>query len=131
MATSPLATLRLACKGLTYQSEIDSPVTAFSWRGKAEPDAAKVRELGRHEAGDAVEEVALGDFFDGPTTEEDWHGDEEKAQVAGFRALLAVLRECLSGLKAFRVSGPQGEYYIVGKTASGTLAGVKATVLET
>ena len=62
---------------------------------------------------------------------QDWHGDEEKAQVAKCVGLRDMLKRELTGAKVFRVGKGDVTYYVVGKSKAGNLVGVKTTATET
>src|SRR6266705_1307173 len=96
-STEASAALTKASKGLLYPSESDEPFTVFTWK-KAEGELTGEQLLKRAHltASSPVQEVALQDFFKDLTTAQDWHGDEEKAAVANYRNLMAVLQQKLS-----------------------------------
>jgi hypothetical protein len=131
MAETLLAALRKAAKGLLYQSEKDEPFAAFSWRGKAALTPDLVRAKGGHSEEEPIEEMPVEDFFGDLTAEQDWHGDDEKADVEKYRRLFALLRERLSNLKVFKVGETEVTYYVAGETPDGSTAGVSTTALET
>ena len=127
-----LSALKKASKGLLYQSESDEPFKAFGW-GKAEGRLTKkkILELSKHDPDSPVDEVSLDDFFQDLTQEQDWHGEEEKADVEKYQTLLKAIREQLSGVKVFKVGDTEKDIYIVGKTKEGDWVGLKTTAVET
>jgi hypothetical protein len=123
--------LTRASKGLLYLSEKDEPFTAFSWDHTGELTPEALLRLGNHHPGEPVEEVDLETFFRDLTRQEDWHGEEEKATVAGYRKLLDAVRRHLEGSKVFRVGTKHVTIYLVGRTGPGHWAGLRTTALET
>jgi Nuclease A inhibitor-like protein len=127
-----IAVLTKASKGLLYESESDEPFTPFTWK---KTEGALTREQllkqAHQPANSPVQEIALQDFFKDLTTEQDWHGDEEKAKVKQYRNLLAVISRSLAGVKVFKVGETKVSIFIVGQTDDGNWAGLKTTVVET
>src|SRR5262245_225766 len=127
-----VAALKAASKGLTYQSESDAPFTAFTWKGaKGDPTKEEVLKRARKPPKAPVEGVPLEDFFKDLTAEQDWHGEEEKADVQKYRNLQEAVQANLSGAKVFKVGQRKVDVYIVGKTDEGDWAGLKTTAVET
>src|SRR5579864_8701045 len=126
-----IAALTTASRGLLYPSESDEPFTAFTWKGvEGELTKEKLLKRARKPATSRVQEVPLKDFFRDLTTEQDWHGEEEKATVEKYRNLLEVLRQNLSGVKVFKVGATKVDVFIVGKTNEGGWAGLTTTAVE-
>ncbi|MBC7806039.1 MAG: hypothetical protein H7145_07795, partial [Akkermansiaceae bacterium] len=102
-----LAKLRAAAKGLLFMSESDKPIKAFVWKDvKAAGDtidAAVLTAAKKVPDGATVTTRTVDDFFKNATANQAWFGEEEKAQAERFRALVAVLKEQLGGVQAFRV----------------------------
>ena len=138
-SAAALKAIRGAAKGLLYQSETDKPVKAVLWKlespGKeAAIDADAVRASAQVPAESTVREIDVETFFAPMTAAQDWHGDEEQRTAEGFRALLRVLREQLTDLKAFRVGAEEdtkADIYVVGRTGEGDIAGIATQVVET
>lgn len=87
-------------------------------------------ELELHPAGVRVEEVSLERFFAGHIQESDPSDPVAQAQVERFRALQQTLRESLRDVRVIRVGEVEIRCYIVGRTASGSLAGLATTAWE-
>jgi hypothetical protein len=132
MPTATEAALGQAAAGLTYQSETDAPWATFSWPAAQGPPAADgVRAQGKHPKGAKVEEQSVDEFFAPLTRDQDWYEAAEKAAAAGYRALLAAVKQRLSGPKVYRVGGRKQTVYVVGVPPEGGWAGVKTTAVET
>src|SRR5438309_1751683 len=97
---SVIGTLKKASAGLLFQSETDAPFEAFVWpQAEGKPDKAKVLELAGLPAKAPVKVKSLDAFFKGATAEQDWHNEEEKAEVAKFRQLVQTLEATLADVK--------------------------------
>jgi hypothetical protein len=72
----------------------------------------------------------LDAFFKDMTQEEDWHSDEEKAEVQRFKQLVATLKESLADVKVFQAGRVESDAYIVRRAESGW-AGLKTKVVQT
>ncbi len=133
MPTSPTAdALRQAAAGLTYPSETDAPWGAFAWPdAEGQPTADEVKRRGRHKASAAAQEQSVDDLFAPLVQEQGWYGDEEKADAAKNRALLAAVKQILTDPKVFRVGGRKKAVYVVGQAKEGGWAGLKTTAVET
>jgi hypothetical protein len=131
MRDPALTKLRTAAKGLVYVSERDAPWRAFGWEPAGKLDAAAIRKLGGHDADEPVKAVPFDTFFGGLTKAEDWHSDEENAQVEKYRALVEAVRAELTDPKVFRVGETDVAYYVVGTSAKGNWVGVTTKATET
>ena len=91
--------LQKASQGLLFQSETDAPFEAFEWPGEqGKPDKARVLELAGLPPGTPVKTKSLAAFFKDATTEQDWHDDEEKAEVQKFKKLVQTNDQVASKL---------------------------------
>ncbi|MBD2616583.1 nuclease A inhibitor family protein [Nostoc punctiforme FACHB-252] len=124
--------LRKAADGLLMMSESEYPFEVFLWSDVATPTTPqKVIQQTNHPQDTPVKIVGLDDFFLLATTEEDWHGEEEKATVKRFQVLVQTLKENLSNLQVYRLGGIEIDAYIVGETPTRNLAGISTKVVET
>jgi len=132
--------LEKASDGLLFPSESDFPFVFVQWAGAAancevrEPHCVTpeaIATLSGHAAGTAVETVTLDEFFKPVATMQDWFGDDEKAEMKQYQALLAVLKKNLTDVAVYRVGKTDVDAYIVGKTAAGDLAGLSTKLIET
>jgi hypothetical protein len=123
--------LQKASQGLLFPSETDAPFEAFEWPGEqGKPDKARVLQLAGVSPGTPVKVKSPDAFFKDATTEQDWHKDEEKAEVQRFKQLVGTLKETLADVKVFLVGKAEKDAYIVGRTESGW-AGLETKVVET
>jgi hypothetical protein len=125
------AALKQASAGLLFPSETDAPFEAVEWPGEqAKPDKARVLELAGAAPGTPVKVKSLAAFFKDATQEEDWHNDEEKAQVQKFKQLVQAIKDALADVKVFQVGKVESDAYIVGRSDAGG-AVLKTKVVET
>ena len=122
--------LKAACRSLVFISETDADVTPFT----VEPPTS--RSLASYLAAlditsEEIEERDFDKFFDGLTSEKDWHGPNEKKQTKRWSNLRDVLQKNLDGLRVIRVGKVRLDIYIAGVDATGRLAGVKTKAIET
>ena len=125
-----LRELKRLTEGLQFQSESDYPVEPFA--PGAGGGAASAREAVASAGGGAETRAADFDgFFAAATEEQDWHDEEARARVRKFQTLVKYLKHNLADLQVFKVGDAEADVYVVGRTASGSLAGVKTKVVET
>ena len=124
-------TLKKASQGMLFPSETDAPFEAFEWPGeKGKPEKARVVELAGLPASTPVKVKSLDAFFKNTTQEQDWHDDEEKAEVAKFKQLVQAIKDTLADVKVFQAGKIESQVFIVGRTDSGW-AGLNTKVVET
>jgi hypothetical protein len=128
------ATARLdqAAQGLLFPSETDAPLIPFFWPDAAPGDLTPERlaELAKTPPDQPIKSVKLDTFFRPVTKAEEWHNDEEKAEVEKFKTLVKTIKDTLAEVKVFRVGETKMDVYIVGKVEGG-YAGLKTQVVET
>src|SRR4051794_8600498 len=111
--TETAAALRQAAAGLTYPSETDAPFTAFAWPdAKGEPTAVAVRQKGGHKGSAPAKEQSVDDLFAPLLQEQDWYGEEEKADVAKYGALADAVKRLLTSPKVVRVGQRKLTIYV-------------------
>lgn len=127
-----LAALRSASQGLQFQSETDAPFETFFW---PDEDAAplspeRVLQLAGGAVDAPIESTSLATFFKPATQEETWHNDEEKAEVARFKALVGTIKSTLQKPQVWKLGETSADVYIAGGVEGGH-AGLKTQVVET
>ena len=129
MSTAPAHSLTERLKKLTrslsFQSESDYPVKPFFEEGKGRKSFGVKKP---------AKQVDLDSFFANATTDEEWHGPEEKESARRYRELVEALKSSLADIKVYKVgkaSGAEFDIYVVGKTPDGDFAGVTTKVIET
>jgi hypothetical protein len=137
-----LKALQSTAKGLLFPSESDRPVSAFLWENtsdlykSAAVDESAFKAAGKVPDGSTIKSVPLETFFEPVIAQEDWWGDEEKAQAKHYQELIAILKDKLTGVTVFRVAGSGDEKsvvnaFVVGRTVDGSFAGVSTQLIET
>jgi hypothetical protein len=125
--------LKQASRGLLFRSETDAPFEVISWEAEqGNPDKARVLDLAGAAPGTPVKAKGLDSFFKDATKAEQWHDDQEKAEVQRFQQLVQTLKDHLADVKVFLVGdGSESDAYIVGRAESGGWAGLKTKVGQT
>ena len=116
-------------KGLTYISETDAGIQAFS-RGQV--DAVEARylfERGSHKK--ELTEISFEEFFRRLTEQKEWFGPKQRENAKRFAALEKLLKENLRDRKVFKVGRIQIDIYVVGLDADKNLTGIKTKAVET
>ena len=122
--------LKRLTRGLEFQSEADYPVEPFA--PEAAGGAASAQQaVASVKGGAEARAVEFDDFFAAATEEQEWHDDEARARVRKFQALVKYLKENLTDIQVFKAGDAEADVYVLGRTASGSLAGVKTKVVET
>jgi hypothetical protein len=122
--------LTQATTDLLWSSESDYPFEIVTWEQGIEltPDAL-FSDLDDPEL--SIESIALTDLLAPAITVEDWYEAEELALVDRYKALLQSIESSLSEVQVFRVGEIEIAIYIVGKTATGDIIGLKTYSTET
>lgn len=122
--------LQQATTDLLWSSESDYPFEIVTWDRDVEmtptglfSDATDVNT--------AIESIPLIDLFAPVLTIEDWYGVEELRLVDRYTYLLDSIECNLSEVQVFRIGEIEIAIYIVGKTPSGDIIGLKTHVVET
>ncbi len=125
-----LSELREASAGLLFMSESEYPFEVVR-PGADEPTPASLRQLSGGAADAPVETRSLEDFFRIAISEEDWRSAEERATAKKYQALVALLKENLMNVKAYRVGSINIPVYLIGQSAQGNWLGLSTRVVET
>jgi hypothetical protein len=124
--------LAKASAGLLFPSETDAPFEAFEWPGEqGKPDKARVLELAGLPPDTSVKAKGLDAFFKDATQEQDWHDDQERAEVQRFKDLVKTLKESLKDVKVFVAGRTESDVYVVGRAEAGGWAGLKTKMVQT
>ena len=122
-----------AVAGMVLPSESDSPFEVVEWEHAAEASAsaASFKRLVGAPAKTKAETLDADKFLLPHGVEQAWHDDEGKEMAKRFRALRELLHAELHDLKVFRIGQIRLSVYIVGRTGSGNVVGLKAHQVET
>jgi hypothetical protein len=125
---SLLQELQQASEGLLFMSENDYPLTAFVWEQAANGfNTDMLLAKAGHPAGTLVETRTVDNFFRN-AIRDDLYGEEAAAR---FRQVVELLKTRLTDLQVYRLGEISIDVYVVGKTATGDLAGYSTRVIET
>ncbi|NJM45665.1 MAG: nuclease [Alkalinema sp. RU_4_3] len=127
--------LEAAVANLFWISETDAAFDLIQWPDKTSVDqpidAPTLQQwLGLPED-TAVETCELESFFAIATESQDWHGEEEKAIVKRYQALVKLLTTGLNQCQVFRFGTINIEIYIVGQTPDKLWLGLHTQAVET
>jgi Nuclease A inhibitor-like protein len=115
---------------LLWSSESDYPFEVVTWQNGTELNPTTL--FSNLEKPDrSIETITLADFFAPVLTVEDWYETAELKQVDRYTELLHAIESHLTDVMVFRVSKVEITIYIVGKTPTGDLVGLKTQVVET
>lgn len=122
--------LRKITENLNWISETDSLFSIFLWEGMELTPEQILKQINL-ELDTPYQILELEDFFASATEEQDWHNQEEAAEVKRYQTLLAFLKVNLSEIKVYKIGINSIDIYIVGKTQEDRLAGLSTTAVET
>jgi hypothetical protein len=123
-----LGELKAASAGLLFMSESDYPFEVV--RLDAITPAA-LRQASEEAADAPVETQSLENFFRVAVSEEDWRSVAERASAKKYQALVALLKDNLTDVKAYRVGSINIAVFIIGQSAEGNWLGLSTRVVET
>ncbi len=122
--------LKSASEGLLWLSESDYPFKTIYWENVDDIEA-KLLEVTNSKGHTKIEVRELERFFNRVTEEKDWYEDKEIAECKRYQALVNLLKTHLTDIKVYRVGSCEVNCYILGKTASGAIAGLSTISVET
>ena len=122
--------LKSASEGLLWLSESDYPFKTVYWENVDDLNA-KLLELTDCTPKTTIEIRELDSFFKKATEEKDWYNSEEMTECKRYQALVNLLKTHLKDIKVYRVGSCEVNCYILGKTASGAIAGLSTISVET
>jgi len=128
------ALLQAACADLWWSSESDCPVEAV-WQ----PENASIENASTENAliatllaeASALTPLTLIDIFAQQVAPQSWDTAEDKAQKARLFQLQELLENNLTHPQVYRYGEVEVTVCILGRTAEGTLAGVRTVSVET
>lgn len=123
-------TLTKASEDLYWVSEADYPFEVIVWSGDHISEKQLLEQLG-YPSDFAIQKIDIDEFFQWAVEGQDWHNEVEKAEVKRYQNLVKTLKENLSDLQVYKVGEIELDIYILGKTASGKIAGLSTKVVET
>jgi Nuclease A inhibitor-like protein len=122
--------LKQASTDLLWSSESDYPFEVVSWEPGTDLNPADLfsnvydNEL-------SIESMTLADLLAPVITVEDWYEQTELDLVDRYTNLLDSINTNLSEVEVFRVGEVEIDIYIIGKTPTGNIVGLKTRSVET
>lgn len=131
-ADSPIVKiLQEASADLLFISESDYAFEAFEWSIEEPLTAEKFLHQTNHPQNAFLDTLDLDDFFAVATMEQNWRSVEDREIVKRYKVLVKILEENLINIKVYRTGRINIDVYLLGKTKSGTVAGLSTKVVET
>ena len=122
--------LKQATKDLLWSSESDYPFEIVSWELGIELTPTDLFS-NIYDTDLAVESITLTDLFEPVLTIEDWYEQSELDLVDRYTNLLDAINTNLVEVQVFRVGEVEIDIYIIGKTPTGDIVGLKTLSVET
>jgi Nuclease A inhibitor-like protein len=122
--------LKQATTDLLWSSESDYPFEVVSWEPGTELNPSDLFS-NIYDTDLAIESIALLDLFEPVLTIEDWYEQTELNLVDRYTNLLDLINTNLSQVEVFRVGEVEIDIYIIGKTPTGNIIGLKTRSVET
>jgi Nuclease A inhibitor-like protein len=122
--------LKHATTDLLWSSESDYPFEIVSWELGIELIPSDLFS-NIYDTDLTIESISLTDLFEPVLTIEDWYEDAELALVDRYTNLLDSINTNLSEVQVFRVGEVEIDIYIIGKTPTGDIIGLKTRSVET
>ena len=123
--------LELAVQDLLWISESEYPfqvVYLHNW------DDLSQENLLQHYGYNPDTKVAIKDlasFFNSSIREQEWHNEEETAEVKRHQFLVGLLTNNLHNIQVYQLGTVEIDVYILGKTAHQAIAGLFTKIIET
>jgi hypothetical protein len=125
-----IAQLSQASEELLWHSESDYPFKTVYWEDVDDINA-KLLQVTDCTPETTIEVKELDRFFSQAIEEKDWYNSEEMAECQRYQALVNLLKTHISDIKVYRVGEVEIDVYILGKTESGSIAGLSTKMVET
>ena len=122
--------LKQATTDLLWSSESDYPFEIVTWELGVELTPTDLFS-NIYDTDLAVESIPLIDLFEPVLTIEDWYEQSELDLVDRYTNLLDAINTNLSEVQVFRVGEVEIDIYIIGKTPTGDIIGLKTLSVET
>ena len=122
--------LKQATTDLLWSSESDYPFEIVSWELGIELTPSDLFS-NIYDTDLAIESITLTDLFEPVLTIEDWYKQAELDLVDRYTSLLDSINTNLSEVQVFRVGEVEIDIYIIGKTPTGDIVGLKTRSVET
>ncbi len=122
--------LKQATTDLLWSSESDYPFEIVTWELGVELTPSDLFS-NIYDTDLAIESIPLTDLFEPVLTIEDWYEQAELEPIDRYTNLLDSINNNLSEVQVFRVGEVEIDIYIIGKTSTGDIVGLKTHSIET
>ena len=122
--------LKQATTDLLWSSESDYPFEVVTWEPGIELTPSDLFS-NIYDTDLMIESITLTDLFEPVLTIEDWYEQTELDLVDRYTNLLDSINNNLSEVQVFRVGEVEIDIYIIGKTPTGDIVGLKTRSVET
>ncbi len=122
--------LKQATTDLLWSSESDYPFEIVTWELGVELTPSDLFS-NIYDTDLAIESIPLTDLFEPVLTIEDWYEQAELELIDRYTNLLDSINNNLSEVQVFRVGEVEIDIYIIGKTPTGDIVGLKTHSIET
>jgi Nuclease A inhibitor-like protein len=122
--------LKQATTDLLWSSESDYPFEVVSWEPGTELNPSDLFS-NIYDTDLAIDSIALLDLFEPVLTIKDWYEQTELDLVDRYTNLLDLINTNLTEVEVFRVGEVEIDIYIIGKTPTGNIVGLKTRSVET
>ncbi len=122
--------LKQATTDLLWSSESDYPFEIVSWELGVDLTPSELFS-NIYDTDLAIESIPLIDLFEPVLTSEDWYEQAELDLVDRYTNLLDSINNNLAEVQVFRVGEVEIDIYIIGKTPTGDIVGLKTLSVET
>ncbi len=122
--------LKQSTTDLLWSSESDYPFEIVSWELGIELTPSDLFS-NIYDTDLAIDSIALTDLFEPVLTIEDWYKQTELDLVDRYTNLLDSINTNLAEVQVFRVGEVEIDIYIIGKTPTGDIIGLKTRSVET
>ncbi len=116
--------------GLLWQSESDYPFETV-YLENVNNINSKLLQKTNSTDDTTIEVKELDKFFSRVTEEKDWYNDEEMLICKRYQKLVKLIKTHLTDIKVYRIGSCEVHCYILGKTESGSVAGLSTISVET
>lgn len=123
--------LEIAVQDLLWISESEYPFQVVYWH---DSDELSQENLLQHYGYNPDTQIAIKDFtsfFNSAITEQEWHNEEEAAEVKRYQFLVGLLTNNLYNIQVYRLGVVEIDVYILGNTVHQAIAGLFTKIIET
>ncbi|NES83355.1 MAG: hypothetical protein F6K10_19210 [Moorea sp. SIO2B7] len=121
-----LSQLKQVITDLYWVRETDEPWEAMALDG--EPNHEVIAQLSGKSP---VKTQDFAKFFVTAITEEDWHNEQEKADVKRYRKLMKLLQENLERITIYEAGNVEIDIFVTGRTKAGEWIVLQTMAVET